>query len=117
MNQLPKLSQIPFSSDICRADPALFEMDLTDLEKHVVNCAPFLSYEESLHCFPEDDDPSALNPTQRKELHKLWKRARVATCSAVMDIWIQENPTAYLDFTNSGKRLGDYIKSIGVTVK
>ena len=114
MNNPPKLSSIPFSPDICRADPDLFCLDLNPLEKHVINCAPFLSFDESLHCYNKTIE---LSNSEYKALNKLWKRSRVATCSAVMDIWIKDNPTEYLNFTASGKRLGDYIKSIGVTVK
>ena len=117
-NPLPKLKDIPFNSDICRADSDLFAHMYTPLEEHVINCAPFLSYEESLHCAPSDlcnEHSEHLNCTL--SLHQLWKRSRVATCSAVMEIWIKENPTEYLNFTASGKRLGDYISSIGVKVK
>ena len=117
-NQLPKLSDIPFSADIARADSDLFYHIYTPLEQHVINCAPFLSYEESLHCAPNDCNNEHDDHFDCKHsLHTLWKRSRAATCSAVMDIWIKDNPTEYLSFTASGKRLGDYIKSIGVTVK
>ena len=130
MNQLPKISDIPSSitSDICRADSDLFYQDYSPLQKHCINVAPFLSFEEALFCYEHNPraemessikslDPDNLSPSQREALNKLWKRSRAATCSAVLDIWIKENPTAYLDFTASGKRLGDYIKSIGVSVK
>ena len=119
-NQLPKISDIPSSitSDICRSDPDLFSLMLTPLEKHVINCAPFLSYDESLHCAPADcNNDHSEHFDCPYSLHTLWKRSRVATCSAVMDIWIKDNPTEYLNFTASGKRLGDYISSIGVKVK
>ena len=100
--------------DIVTKDPDLFYCEhKNDLEKHIVKSAPFLSFSESLYTYTGEPFPES--DTDR--LQYLWKRSRAATCAAVTDIWIKENPTQYLNFIASGKRLGDYIHSIGVKVK
>lgn len=103
-------------NDIVTKDPDLFYLEhKNELEKHVLSNAPYLSFEECLITFEGNPDDYPESPTERIE--KLWKRSRSAACSAVMDIWIADNPTAYIDFAASGQRLGDYLAKKGVKVK
>ena len=48
-------------------------------------------------------------PELYDKLARLHVRARGAACSAVVDLWIEKAPLQYLDFSNSGLTLKDFM--------